>query len=170
MATEQEEELEDSTEEQSMLLTPASQYYLQQAGKWAAFLGIAGFIFSGIILFAAITIGPVLTKMQATPGASAFPMNSTTASVISFVYGLFSVLGFLFSLYLYQFGSGVKEGILHNDGAKTNASFIKLNSFFKLCGVTTIIIIVVYVLLLILVTFGGAAALLGNAALDVNVH
>lgn len=154
-------------EEPDMILTQESQFYLQQAGKWAVFVGIVGFVFSGLILFAAVSLPAAFSKMQ--ESGTTMPFTRGMGTAMAFVYGLLGVLGIFFSLHLYQFGSRVKEGILNNDAEITNSSFVKLNAFFKLWGVVTIIFIGFYILVIIATIAGVGMASMGNAAVDVNL-
>lgn len=158
--------------EQTLILSEESKLYLVQAGKWATFLGIVGFVFTGLIMFVAISSTNSLSNMQRFPMASMFPFLRVLLIVITVVYVVVAVVTFFFSLYLYKFGTAVKEGILYNDSIKTNAAFGKLKSFFKLWGVTTIIVLILYALMFLFIIFGGltVASLMGNGAFDINLH
>ena len=131
-----------------------AQTYLQEAGKWAAFLGVLGFIGTGIILLLALfvtTIFSYFARFQPTP----YPYPAAFGGMVSFVYILFAVFNFFFALYLYQFGTRIKKGMLRNDEAETNRALAKLKSFFKLWGITTIVIIALYTLMIIVFIIVG---------------
>jgi hypothetical protein len=142
-------------EQPSMVLNAQVQGYLRQAGKWAVFLGILGFIGSALVLILALLIGSFFSFMVAkTPELSALP--ASFGGIMSFVYVLIAVVYFFFSLYLYQFGSRIKRGILYSDEAAVTNALGKLKSFFKLWGITTIVILVLYVLVVIVTVVIGA--------------
>ncbi|MBD1364234.1 hypothetical protein IDJ77_10480 [Mucilaginibacter sp. ZT4R22] len=156
--------------EQPLIISEESKLYLVQAGKWATFLGIVGFVFTGLIMFVAISSTNNLSNMQRFPMAGMFPFLRVLLIVITVVYVIMAVVTFFFSLYLYKFGTTVKEGILYNDSIKTNAAFGKLKSFFKLWGVTTIIVLILYALMFLFIIFGGLtmASLMGNGSFKLN--
>jgi hypothetical protein len=140
---------------QGMALNFEAQSYLREAGKWAVFLGILGFIGTGLILILALfvsTIFALMAQYQPTP----YPAG--ISSIVSFVYVLIAVFNFFFALYLYQFGSRIKKAILYQDAVETNKALEKLKSFFKLWGVTTIVIMAIYALVIIILIAVGIGA------------
>ncbi|MBK0380837.1 DUF5362 family protein [Mucilaginibacter segetis] len=157
------EEFTQPEAEKGMLLTNESQYYLQQAGKWANFLGIVGFVMTGFILLLSLFIGAIFSKMGSMPN-SGMPYGAGMGGFMTVFYILIAIFNFFFSLYLYQFGSRIKDGISYNDAEKANSAFVKLKSFFKLWGITTIVIIILYALFFITMLIGGLglAALMGH--------
>jgi hypothetical protein len=159
------EETLEPLPEQPLIISEESKLYLIQAGKWATFLGIVGFVVTALIMIGVLKTANMLTNTdhQRGPITMMMPFLGVLLMVLSVVYVLMAVITFFFSLYLYKFGSYVKEGILYNDAAKTNAAFGKLKSFFKLWGVTTIVVLVLYVLMFLLIIVGGItmASLMG---------
>ncbi|MES2062618.1 MAG: DUF5362 family protein [Bacteroidota bacterium] len=142
--------------EPQLLLTQQAQGFLQQAGKWAIFLGIVGFIFTGLIVIGALSVGTLLTYL-----ATVNPLVQIPAGmgiILTVVYLLIALLFFFYSLYLYQFGSRIKKGMYLNSAEETTLAFSKLKSFFKLWGIITIIIILFYVLIFV---FTIGASILG---------
>lgn len=130
----------------ALTLNEDAKYYLHQSGKWASFLGIMGFIATGFLVLGALFIGTIFSmvaKFQSSP----YPAG--LGGLMSFVYMLIAAFYFFFSLYLYQFGNRIKDGILFHNELQISAALEKLKSFFKLWGVTTIVIISLYILMLI---------------------
>ncbi len=131
------------------------QDYLRQAGKWAGFLGIIGFIFTGIILLAAFFVGTsnlLFTRFQ--DSASVFS-SAGVGAAMSLVYVLFALLYFFLSLFLFQFGSRIKKGLLIGDSNQVSSALGKLKAFFRLWGVLTIIGLCLYALIIIIVVAVG---------------
>jgi hypothetical protein len=166
------EETRESLPEQPLIISEESKLYLVQAGKWATFLGIVGFVFTGLIMLGVISMSSSITSIQRNPMTTMVPFLGVLFVVMGVVYVVMAVVTFFFSLYLYKFGTTVKEGVLYNDSVKTNAAFGKLKSFFKLWGVTTIIVLILYALMFLFIIFGGLtmASLMGNGAFDINHH
>jgi len=129
-----------------LILDDTAKYFLQSAAKWANFLGIVGFILTGLIVLVALFIGSIISmiaKLQPTP----MPMGF--GGFLTIIYLFIAAFYFFFSLYLYQFGARIKDGILFYNQMQVTAGFEKLKSFFKLWGITTIIIMALYVLIII---------------------
>lgn len=131
----------------NLILTPEAQSYLSSAGKWATFLGVLGFIFCGLFLLLAVSMGSIMTKVAAMqPENPAMAMMAGMDTGITVVYILLDVLYFFFALYLYQFATRVKAALKFSDSIQLTAGLKSLKSFFKLWGIVTIIIIALYAL------------------------
>ena len=158
------ETFEPISPEPGLTLTFEAQSYLREAGKWASFLGILGFIFCAIILIFALFAGSIFTRMAAVSPTALAVALAGMGGVVSFIYILFDVLYFFFALYLYQFGDKIKKGITFTDTAHVTSALGKLKSFFKLWGVVTIILLAFYALAIIaFIAIGvGAASMMHN--------
>lgn len=129
----------------NLILTPEAQSFLLSSGKWATFLGILGFIFCGLFLLFALSVGTIMTKIaEFQPGNPAAMMMAGMGGGLSVVYILIDVLYFFFALYLYQFAVKIKAAINFNDNFHLTAGLGKLKSFFKLWGIVTIVILALY--------------------------
>jgi hypothetical protein len=148
--------------EPQLILTQEAQYYLQKAGQWANFIGIIGFIVTGLIVLGALFVGTMFSMMASLNPLVAYPTWIGTAMTIFYLF--FAVFNFFFSLYIYQFGDRAKKGILHNNVQEITIAFGKLKSFFKLWGIATIVIIALYILAFIfaIIASVGAASMMGR--------
>jgi len=145
--------------EQPLVLSQEAQFYLQQSGKWASFLGIVGFVLTGFLVLAAFFAGAlmgIMSKMSPNPS----PFN--VGPLLTVIYLLIAVFYFFFSFYLYQFGTRVKKGIAFTDGNLLTGGLEKLKSFFKLWGICTIVMIALYAVIFICAIVIG----IGSAALS----
>jgi hypothetical protein len=143
-----------------LLITEDAKYFLSKAGQWANFLGIMGFIGTGLIALMALFVGTIFTTLS-----QVNPMMGAVAgmgSLFTVIYLLIAVFNFFFALYLYQFGDKIKRAVLYSSSEEATLAFTKLKSFFKLWGITTIVIISFYVLIFLFAIIGGAAALMGT--------
>lgn len=144
----------DTADEASeMLITFEAERFLREAGKWANFMGSAGFVFSILTVISAFSVGSVVGKLQQTYGTALDP--KALSSGLSFMYFLFGVLIFIPSLYLYQFGGALKQGFDYGDQVNINLAFQKLKSYFRFFGILIISFIVFYLLVLIGTLAGG---------------
>jgi len=138
-----------------MVLTQEAQYYLQQAGKWATFLGIVGYIVTGFLLLAAIFASALMSYMQKiSPSPSPFNMGP----FLSILYLIIAVFYFFFSLYLHQFGTNIKKGIAFIDTSFVTTGLGKLKSLFKLWGILTVVMLSIYALIFVGAIVGGIIA------------
>ncbi|TWR29458.1 hypothetical protein FPZ43_10945 [Mucilaginibacter pallidiroseus] len=143
--------------EPKLILTEEAQYYLQKSGQWAYFLGIVGFVLTGLFVLMALFIGSFMAAMaRFSPTGAGMPAG--TGGLFSFFYILIAVFYFFFSLYIYQFGDKIKKGIVYGNAIDVTAALGKLKSFFKLWGITTIVIVGFYALIFVIVIVAGVGA------------
>mgnify|MGYP001551471271 CR=1 FL=1 len=136
-----------------------AQTYLREAGKWASFLGIIGFIFTGFIAIAALFAGTMIANVsRLSPETPATAIMAGMGGFATVIYLLVGLLYFFFSLFLYQFGSRIKKGITYADQFHVTTAFSKLKSFFKLWGILTIVILCLYALIIACAIIFGLSA------------
>lgn len=147
------ENSENQGEATEMLITFEAEAYLREAGKWAHFLGIAGFVFSALTIISAFSVGSVVGQLQQTYGTGLSASQLSTG--LSFIYIVFGVLIFRPSLYLFQFGAGLKKGFEFGDQFNLNYAFQKLKSCFRFLGIVIIMLIVFYLMVFIAAIVSG---------------
>ncbi len=141
------ENTEAAGEASEMLITFEAEAYLREAGKWANFLGVAGFVFSVLTVVSAFSVTAVVGKLQQTYGTGLDA--KALGSGLSFMYVMFGILIFVPSLYLYQLGGTLKKGFDYGDQVSLNAAFQKLKSYFRFWGILIISLIVFYITVLV---------------------
>ncbi|MEQ8904774.1 hypothetical protein [Ekhidna sp.] len=103
-------------EENQLKLTDVDKANLLETAKWGKFLGIVGFVMSGlIILMALVFIGGMGRSMEVYPGLG---------SGIGFFYILASLLYIFPSLYVYRFSAHIKAGIQSGDQEMYSSALI----------------------------------------------
>lgn len=113
-------------------------------GKWAKFVGIAGFIMSGLILLMAFAMGKALASI---------PMMTLVSAGGGFITTLWIIMAALFfvpSLFVFNFGRKVQEALRTNDQAGLNSAFANLKLRFKFTGIFYIVIFSIWVLTFLL--------------------
>jgi Family of unknown function (DUF5362) len=125
--------------------------YLAETAKWGTFLGIVGFILSGLIAIMALFAGSLFSSFSNGFGEASI----IGAGVITFIYLLIALLYFFMSLYLYRFSTKMKAALYSNDQDYLNNAFSNLKSLYKLMGIITIIYLG-FLALALLVGIGGA--------------
>ncbi|MES2807232.1 MAG: DUF5362 family protein [Bacteroidota bacterium] len=140
-----------------IILAEDAQAYLVESGKWARFLGIMAFIGAGLMAILALFMGAIMSAMSSFPGAG----GAKFGGFLTVIYLPVAVLYFFIGLYLFQFGTRVRDGIAFGNSAQVGDGLGKLKSMFKLLGITTIVALVLYVLLFIIAIIAGAALFSG---------
>jgi hypothetical protein len=134
------EKQEEITAQPQLIVTEEIRSYIYDIAKWAHFLAIVGFVISGFMLLAALTVGsaistnPELAKML---GA----MGNIGSGAITFVFIAYGLAIFYPSLLLFKHASKAKQGVLYGEQESLNDAFSKLKSLFKFWGVIVIIFI-----------------------------
>ena len=110
--------------------------HLAETAKWASFLGIVGFVLSGILAIFALFAGTLLGSMSRGFGSSGSMIG---AGFITFIYLIIAAVYFFMSLFLYRFASKMKTALYSNDQENLNNSLMNLKSLYKMMGILTII-------------------------------
>ncbi|RYE29762.1 MAG: hypothetical protein EOP42_13665 [Sphingobacteriaceae bacterium] len=150
---EQTDNTEENGEATEMLLTFEAESFLRETGKWAHFIGLAGFIFSILTIISAFSVSAIVGKLQQTYGTGLDA--KALSSGLSFLYFAFGVLLFIPSLYLFQFAAGLKNGFNYGDQSSVNFAFQRLKSYFRFWGILIITLIVFYTMVFIAAIAGG---------------
>lgn len=134
--------------------------YLGESARWARFIAIVGFIFSGLLILLGLFAGSVIGLMfnrfgggggYGTPGAGAI------GGLISFIYIAIGLLYFFPFLYLFNFASKMKIALGSNDQEQLGVSLRNLKSCFRFVGILTIIWLAFTALGFILMLIGLAS-------------
>ncbi|MFI5453668.1 DUF5362 family protein [Pedobacter sp. UC225_61] len=142
------EETNETPEQNNLVVSEEMRSHLYEIAKWAGFLAIVGFVFTGMMVIGAFTIGaamnssPEIMLMAGQMGR----FGSIFFTVICLVYA-FAV--FYPSLLMFKYSSKAKQGILYGEQNSLNDALSKLKSLFKYWGILTIICISLYALLII---------------------
>jgi hypothetical protein len=144
---------EFQVEQPELVVTNDAKYYLNTAARWANFLGILGFIFTGFTVLSALSwlvMGGAMTAMSSQQPESMPPIYgafmSIMSSVGSIVFLIYAVVLFFFSFYLVRFAGSTKRAVLYGSAVDLAKGLQGLKSFFKLWGIVSIIVIALSVL------------------------
>ncbi len=125
-------------------IDPASRAFLKETSKWAKFLAIIGFIFTGLMAIGGLIFGLVMSSFSSGMDSG---MPAFGGGLVSVMYILFALLYFMPMLYLYRFANKIQLALARDDQFELTASFENLKSFFKFIGILTLIAIGSYVLM-----------------------
>ncbi|MCP9752496.1 hypothetical protein [Ferruginibacter sp. HRS2-29] len=121
--------------------------HLNETAGWAKFLGIVGFIVSGLIGIGALFAGTFITTLSRSSTAYYGSSEmSAMSGMITVVYMILAVIGFFISLFTYKFGTKTKQALLTSDQDNLNAGMMNLKFIFRFYGIIMIIYIGILVL------------------------
>lgn len=123
--------------------------YFVQSAKWSKFLGIVGFVITGLMVLGALFMILLGSGMSGIPGLPFAP------ALIGFIYLGGAALSFFYSKYLYTFGVKMIAAAENNSKELLELAASNLKSWFKLMGILTIIILSIYGLLFLLGLIGA---------------
>lgn len=133
-------------------LTEESKSFLKEAGKWAYFLSIVGFVMIGFMVIGAFTLASVFSSFGG--GAAAIP-----GGMITFIYLLLAALYFFPVYFLFKFATNIKLAFANNDTTALTESLRYLKSNFKFVGILTIVLISFYILVILIAIIGGLSSM-----------
>lgn len=139
-------QLEENVLQSNLVIDSEGESYLKETAKWAKFLSILGFIFSGLIAIAAFFIGTIYSTILKT---TATGIAGVTGLVTS-IYLVMAVVSFVFALYLYKFATKMQVALNNNDQDNLNFSFKNLKSYYRLAGILTLIYLGFFVLAILI--------------------
>jgi hypothetical protein len=123
--------------------------YFVQSAKWAKFLGIVGYIGTGLMVLGAVFMIVLGSWMSGIPGLPFSP------AVLGVIYLGGAALSFFYSKYLYTFGVKMIAATSNNSREWLEMAASNLKSWFKLMGIITIIILSIYGLVFLLGLIGA---------------
>ena len=114
-----------------------SQLHLGEAAKWAKFLGIVGFIFSGLTILAGI--GTFIISNEY--GRSYYYNRSQVFNplVQLFVFLIIAVIWIFASLFVYRFATKMKTALYNSDQITFNDALNNLAKNYRFLGIVTIV-------------------------------
>lgn len=120
--------------------------YFEQSAKWAKFIAIVGFVFSGLFVIVSFFIGSIFSSM---PEMSAAGFGMLGGGAITAIYLVIALINFFPCLYLFRFATRLQEAVKANDAVKMNDALKNLKSFFKFIGVLLIVTLAFYAVAII---------------------
>lgn len=125
--------------------------HLKETAKWGKFLGLLGFVLSGLLALAGIFAGSMITTLMERSGSTAGPVGAGTLTMI---YIIGALIYFFMSLYLYRFAVKMQAALNTTNQETFNESLSNLRMLYRMMG----IIMIVYLSILALAMIGGIIA------------
>ncbi|MEE1943620.1 hypothetical protein VRU48_00785 [Pedobacter sp. KR3-3] len=143
---ENEELTPESSTHPQLIVSEEMRSYLYEMAKWATFLAIVGFVFTGLMVVSAFTIGAAVgTNPELASLKSIAALGGAGLTLVCLLYA-FAI--FYPSLLLFKYASRAKLGVLYGDQNSLNEALLRLKSLFKYWGIMTIVLIGFYIIAL----------------------
>jgi hypothetical protein len=133
------------------VLTPVMVRYLREASPWLRFIGILGFIGSGLMTLGGLVFAILVVLISDLAGEFGGIMAGSFMGVLYIVLGL---LAFFPAKFSYGFGSKLHHYILSNSERDLEEALKNNKSLWKFLGIMAI----VYLAIIPLALIGGIAA------------
>lgn len=122
-------------------LTSVAVNFMKQGAKWAAFLGVLGFIVTGIILLVGV--------FMIISGLSMRGYGAEYFFLIGVGYMIFGALNFFPAFFLYKYAIKAKRALNQTDNFQLEDAIRNLKLTFKFMGILAIIILGIYAVIFI---------------------
>ena len=139
-------------------LTETMLNYLRGASPWLRFIGILGFITSGLMCLGGIIFMIVVFA------ASSFidDVGGALSGLVGLIYVPMGVIYFFPARFTYKFGAKIRDYRFTNSDEDLELAFKNNKSLWKFYGILAIIALAFIPLSIILAIVGGVAAIAGG--------
>ena len=125
---------------------PVVQGHLSETAKWARFLGMVGFIFSGLVLVSALANFINYSNYSSRDIYFKSRSGAVSPGISIFILLAVAVVWFMTSLFIYRFATKMKVALQNYDQFSFTDAMDNLSRNYKFLGIVTI----VYIFLVIL--------------------
>jgi hypothetical protein len=146
----------DSMSDQSVSVSTEIKDYLHTTAKWGKFLAVVGFVITGMIVVASLSIGLLFGTMGSMmiPG---MPDSGLLGVGLGLLYALLAVVYFFPAWYLFQFSTKMMVAVRNDDQEFFTIGFKNMKSLFRFLGIATLVLLSLYPIMIICVLIFGAA-------------
>jgi hypothetical protein len=126
-------------------LTEVMVNYLKGASPWLRFIGILGFVFSGLTAFwgvAMLALSPFMDKsFESLPGYEQwnFIFQAAFGGTMLILCVIGAVFIFIPSLFIYRFGEKIRSFLRNGSGQELEQAFKNNKSLWKFLGILSIV-------------------------------
>lgn len=155
-------------EVKNLEITGDINVHLTDAGKWASFLSILGFVFIGLIVMGGFVMSIVFAFMPG-PALGSNHFFPFPAFLIGLIYLVMGAVYFLPILYLFRFSSRIKQALKYKNQERLSSAFMNLKAHYRFIGILMIVVLALYAIMFVVMLFAGlfagmAAGFLGTPA------
>lgn len=127
----------DSLISNELTIDPAVQEHMSDTAKWAKFVSIAGFIFSGMIVIGVfVFFNKISDAYPYSTYNSAYKQGLITAALL---YLLVAIVWIVTSVFQYRFAVKLQFALAESNQHELEAAMKNLKIYYRICGVITIL-------------------------------
>lgn len=147
-------EYQENLIETDLIIDSTINMHLKETAVWGKFLGVIGFIYSGLIAIGAIFAGSMLSKLSGNNLSNSEGLLA--GGSVAIIYLGMAVVVFFMSLFLFRFARKTLVALQSNDQVTLTESFKNLKIYFRFAGVITVIALIFAVLGIVVVLLATA--------------
>lgn len=144
--------------ETELMIDSTIQVHLKEAASWGKFLGMIGFVYSGLIAVGAIFAATMLTKFSSSYSGTVGGGSVLAGGGVGIIYLAMAGVVFFMSMYLFRFAKNTQQAVKTNDQEALAVAFSNLKIYFRFAGIITVIALIFTVLGVIGVLIAAAFA------------
>ncbi len=137
-------EYEQNLIETELMVDSTINVHLKESAAWGKFLGIIGFVYSGLIAVGAIFAASMVANLSGNYSGGAGGLLA--GGSVGVIYLVFAGVVFFMSMYLYRFAKNTQAALKSNDQHTLSVAFNNLKIYFRFAGIITVIALVFTVL------------------------
>ena len=135
---------EENLIETELIIDSTINAHLKEAAAWGKFLGIIGFVYSGLIAVGAIFAATLLSNLSGNYSSGVGGLLA--GGSVGIIYLAIAGVVFFMSMYLFRFAKNNQVALKINDQDALTASFNHLKIYFRFAGIITVIALIFTVL------------------------
>jgi uncharacterized membrane protein len=129
-------EQEQSFLSSDLQIDAVSHGYLTETAKWAKFIAIAGFIFSGLIIIMSGYYISMITEARTVYG---FRRDNSAAILGGVFYIVVAIIWIITSVYQFRFATKLQTALQGYNQDELQQSFLNFKIYYRISGIVTII-------------------------------
>jgi len=137
-------EKEQNLIEAELIIDSSIIVHLKETAAWGKFLGVIGFIYSGLIAAGAIVAASMLSNLTSSYSGGAGGLLA--GGSVGVIYLVLAGVVFFMSMYLFRFAKNIQAALKSNDQEALTDSFNHLKIYFRFAGVITVVALIFTVL------------------------
>jgi hypothetical protein len=158
METPQQESSEIMKPTATLQVTPESVSYLGTAAKWSKFLSIIGFIITGFLMLAGITLSVFYATVGKGMGSSGL-LSFISPGLLGSIYIVIAIFYLWPVIYLNNFSNFAARAVKSGETELLTKALRNLKRLFLFIGILTIAILVIYMIAIIAIVVAGSLLL-----------
>ncbi|MES2431555.1 MAG: hypothetical protein V4556_11495 [Bacteroidota bacterium] len=119
--------------------------HMKETATWAKFLGVTGFILSGVMALGAVGAGVFLSRTTAMYNSGG-TSNFMAGGMVTAVYLVIAAITFVMSRFLFLFAKKAQVALRNADQENLIIAFKNLKIYFRFAGIIAIITLIFSVL------------------------